>query len=215
MAANMTNEGGVAGTIRFLRNVMGLWLVQEARRALSRGGELLSYEQLTAMADRAPPFTAFVDPDDDRFLRPGDLPDAVAAFCRETGQPVPEAPGTLVRVLLESLALKYAWVVDQLAALTGRTLESVYVVGGGARNALLCRMTAGATGLPVRAGSGEATAIGNLIVQAIALGELDSLTEARDLVAHSFPATEYEPEGDWSVPRRRFEQLLHMEAMHR
>jgi rhamnulokinase len=206
----MTNEGGVAGTFRFLRNVMGLWLVQEARRALARDGTPPSYAELTELAERAPPFTAFIDPDNERFLRPGDLPATVAAFCRETEQPAPVDAGTLVRVLLESLALKYAWVVDQLSSLTNRKLASMYVVGGGARNGLLCRLTAAATGLPVRAGASEATSIGNLIVQAIALGELASLADARDLVARSIPTQEYAPEGDWSDVRDRFERVLRL-----
>jgi rhamnulokinase len=207
MAANMTNEGGVAGTIRLLRNVMGLWLLQEARRAL---GAQYSYEQLVALAEQAQPFIASIDPDDERFLRPGDFAAAVSAFCQETQQRTPEGPSELVRVVLESLALKYAWVARQLAALSGRTLTSIYVVGGGARNELLCRLTAAATGLPVYAGAVEATTIGNLIVQALALGELRSLDEARELVARSFSARLFEPQGDWSEARHRFENVLRL-----
>ncbi len=204
LAANLTNEGGVAGTIRLLRNVVGLWLVQESRRALWPSGDAPSYEDLAAMAEAAPAFTAFVDPDDERFLRPGDLPARVREFCAETGQPVPEDAGTLIRVLLESLALRYAAAVDQLAAAAAHRIETIHVVGGGANNRLLCRLTAGATGLPVRAGPVEATAIGNLVVQAIAGGELASVAQARELVARSFPATTYEPGGDWSEARDRF-----------
>jgi rhamnulokinase len=203
--ANVTNEGGVAGTTRLLKNVMGLWLVQEARRAAAPGA---SYEDLTSMAERAPSGTAFVDPDDSRFFRPGDIRNAVAAYCGETGQAAPADAGTLVRVLLESLALKYAAVLDQLARLTGRYIAGVHVVGGGARNELLCRLTASATGLPVYAGAVEATAIGNLVVQALALDELGSLQQARALVAASFPARCYEPSGDWSAARDRFARLL-------
>ncbi len=207
--ANMTNEGGVAGTTRLLKNVMGLWLVQEARRALGAGGGVPpSYEELTALAEQAPSGTAFVDPDDARFLRPGDVRIAVASYCRETRQIPPDDAGTLVRVLLESLALKYAAVLAQLEALTARKLKSIYVAGGGARNELLCRLTASATGLPVLAGAVEATAIGNHIVQALALGELASLREGRELVARSFPAQSYEPHGNWRVARERFAQVL-------
>jgi rhamnulokinase len=208
LAANLTNEGGVAGTIRLLRNVVGLWLVQESRRALWPAGDAPSYEDLAAMAAAAPPFTAFIDPDDERFGRPGDLPARVRAFCAETGQPVPGDTGTLMRVLLESLALGYAAAVERLAAATRRPVEAVHVVGGGSNHRLLCRLTAGATGLPVRAGPVEATAAGNLAVQAIAAGELASVAEARELVARSFPLTAYDPESDWTEARARFAAVL-------
>ena len=201
LQANLTNEGGVGGTLRLLKNVMGLWLLQEARRALGGRGEPPSYDRLIAQAEQAAPFTAFVDPDDKRFLRPaaGGLTTTVEAFCRETDQPPPCDSGTLVRVLLESLALKYAWVLRQLAEVSGRSIRALYVVGGGAQNTLLCRMTAAATGLPVLAGPSEATAIGNLIVQAIGLGEVASLAEARELITRSYAARCYEPTGDWSA----------------
>jgi rhamnulokinase len=205
MRANLTNEGGVAGTTRLLKNVMGLWLLRQARSAL--GGE---YAELTTQARSAPPFTAFVDPDDPRFLRagPAALPHIVAAFCRESGQTAPADGPTLVRVLLESLALKYATVVRQLQAITGRTMRSLYVVGGGVHNALLCELTAGATGLPVVSGPAEATALGNLIVQATALGELASLAEGRQLIADSVPTRQYAPSGEWDSARARFQDIL-------
>jgi rhamnulokinase len=215
LAANLTNEGGVAGTIRLLRNVMGLWLIQETRRALWPSGDAPSYEELAELAEAAPAFTAFIDPDDERFLRPGDLPARVRAFCRETGQREPGDTGTLVRVLLESLALRYAIVVDELAAASGHPVRAIHVVGGGSNHRLLCRLTAGATGLPVRAGPVEATAIGNLAVQAIAAGELASVAEARQLVARSFPITLYEPEGDWAEARARFASLVARPAPQR
>ena len=215
LAANLTNEGGVAGTIRLLRNVMGLWLIQETRRALWPSGAAPSYEELAELAESAPAFTAFIDPDDERFLRPGDLPARVRAFCRETGQREPGDTGTLMRVLLESLALRYAIVVDELAAASGHPVRAIHVVGGGSNHRLLCRLTAGATGLPVRAGPVEATAIGNLAVQAIAAGELASVAEARQLVARSFPITSYEPEGDWAEARARFASLVARPAPER
>jgi rhamnulokinase len=204
LAANLTNEGGVGGTVRLLRNVVGLWLVQESRRALWPAGDAPSYEELAALAEAAPAFTAFIDPDDERFLRPGNLPARVRGFCAETGQPVPEDNGTLIRVLLESLALRYAVAVDELARASGHPVEAIQVVGGGSNNRLLCRLTASATGLPVRAGPVEATASGNLCVQAIAAGELASVAEARELVARSFPVTTYQPAGDWAEARARF-----------
>ena len=208
LAANLTNEGGVAGTIRLLRNVAGLWLIQESRRALWPEEARPSYEDLATIAENAPAFTAFIDPDDERFLRPGDLPARVRAACAETGQPAPADPATLIRVLLESLALRYAVAVKQLSAASGRAVEAVHVVGGGSAHRLLCRLTAGATGLPVRAGPVEATASGNLAVQAIAAGELASVAEARDLIARSFPLTAYDPEDDWVEARARFAAVV-------
>jgi len=208
LGANLTNEGGVAGTIRLLRNVMGLWLVQESRRCLWPGGSPPSYEEIAAQAEGAHAFTAFIDPDDERFLRPGDLPALVRAYCAETGQPTPDDPGTLFRVLFESLALRYAVIVDELAAVTGRPIETIQVVGGGSRNTFLSRLTAAATGRVVRAGPAEATAIGNLAVQAIAVGELADLAEARDLVARSFPVSTVEPAGEWATARERYERLM-------
>lgn len=208
LAANLTNEGGVGGTVRLLRNVVGLWLVQESRRALWPAGDAPSYEELAVLAETAPAFTAFIDPDDERFLRPGNLPARVRAFCAETGQPVPGDNGTLVRVLLESLALRYAVAVDELAQASGHSIEAIQVVGGGSNNRLLCRLTASATGLPVRAGPVEATASGNLCVQAIAAGELASIAEARELVARSFPVTTYDPNGDWTEARARFADVV-------
>ncbi len=205
---NLTNEGGVAGTFRLLKNVMGLWLVQEARRAIASSGSSLAYEQLSALAEAAPQTSALVDPDDERFLRPGDLPSVVALYCAETSQETPPDPGSLVRVLLESLALKYSVVLRQLEAVSGRTIDTIHVVGGGSNNALLCQLTANTCQIPVLAGPSEATAIGNLIVQAIAVGELSSLAEARALVAASFPPRRYEPIGDWSAQRQRFDELL-------
>ncbi|HEY1291677.1 MAG TPA: rhamnulokinase family protein [Chloroflexota bacterium] len=203
-ASNLTNEGGVEGTIRLLKNVMGLWLIQVARHDVA-----LSYAELTSAAADARAFTAVVDPDDERFLRvqPADLPRVVREVCHETGQPPPADLPTLVRVLLESLALKYAVVLHQLESATGRAIDAVHVVGGGSNNALLCQLTADACGVPVRAGPAEATALGNVLVQAIALGELASLEQARELVARSFPARRYEPQADWSEPRERFSTL--------
>jgi rhamnulokinase len=207
-AANLTNEGGVGGTIRFLRNVTGLWLVQEARRALWSPETAPSYEELSRMAAEAPAFSAFIDPDDPRFIDPGDMPGRVRAWCEETGQVPPSDPGTLVRVLLESLALRYAAVVDMLASVSGRPIDSIHVVGGGVNNRFLCQLTADATGLPVRAGPVEATAIGNVAAQAMAAGELADVAQVRELVAASFPITTYEPRGDWAEARARYAAIV-------
>ncbi|HXM58974.1 MAG TPA: rhamnulokinase family protein [Candidatus Dormibacteraeota bacterium] len=207
LAANLTNEAGVDGTVRLLRNVMGLWLLQECRRAWAHG----SYEDLTAMAEAAPPFGPLVDPDDQRFLRPaGDLPADIARACRERGQAAPREPGEVVRCVLESLALRCGWVLGRLEAVTGRRVEVVHVVGGGAGSRLLCQLTADACGRPVVAGPMEATAIGNLLVQARAAGLVGSLDEGRELVRRSFPLVRYEPRPDerWEQARARFEALL-------
>jgi rhamnulokinase len=207
-AANFTNEGGVEGTIRLLRNVVGLWIVQESRRAMWPGGDAPSYEAITELADRAPRFTAFIDPDDERFARPGDVPARVRAFCSETEQPVPQDPGTLFRVLFESLALRYATATAELVAVSGRPIDTIHIVGGGTKNELLSHLTAGATGRLVKAGPIEATAIGNIAVQAIVAGELANLAEARELIGRSFPVKTYEPEGDWDEARERFGNLI-------
>jgi rhamnulokinase len=208
LAANLTNEGGVAGTIRLLVNVMGLWLVQESRRALWSPEEAPSYEDLLVMAEAAPGSTAFVDPDDVRFLTRGDMPGRVRDFCLETGQPAPPDAGTLVRVLLESLALRYADVIDEITRATGQPIESIHIVGGGSKHRLLCQMTADACRLPVRSGPVEATAIGNVVIQAIAAGELDGVAQARELVARSFPVITYEPAADRSEARARFGAMM-------
>ncbi len=208
LTLNLTNEGGAAGTIRLLSNVMGLWLVQESRTALWPTGDAPSYDELAALAEAAPAFTAFVDPDDERFLRPGNMPERIRTFCRETGQSVPGDTGTLMRVILESLALRYAMAVDDLAAASGHPIDGLHIVGGGSSHRLLCRLTAGATGLPVRAGPAEATAIGNLAVQAISAGELRDVAEARELVARSFTVASYEPAGDWGEARARYAALI-------
>ena len=195
LAANFTNEGGVCGTIRFLKNLCGLWLVQECRRGWARGGTADSYDDLTEMAAAAPPFRSLVDVDHPDFAAPGDMPARLQVFCRRTGQPVPETKGEIVRCALDSLALKYRHVLSTLEGILERRLEPLHVVGGGARNRLLCQLAADATGRAVVAGPVEATAAGNVAMQAMALGHLGSkdLAEARDLVRRSFEIVTYDP----------------------
>ena len=211
LAANFTNEGGVGGTVRFLKNVCGLWLLQGCRKAWTAQGGVASYEDLVAAAEDAPRFAALVDPDDPGFLNPPDMPEAIAAFCRRTGQPVPPTRAAMVRSVLESLALKYRYVIDQLRAVLGHPIEKVHVIGGGSRNALLCRLTADATGLAVVAGPAEATALGNILVQAMALGLVSSPAEMRRIVRESFEPVTYEPSGpaaEWDAAYRRFREIL-------
>ncbi len=205
-AANLTNEGGVAGTFRLLRNVTGLWLIHECRRVWAHAGAEHSFDQLVALAKDAPALQSFIDPNDAAFGEPGDMPARVRAFCAHTGQPEPGDPGAVVRCILESLALKHAQTIDMLASVTGTSPSEIHVVGGGARNELLCRWTADAAGLRVLAGPEEATLLGNLVVQAMALGEISSLAEARDVIRASFVPTTHDPHdtADWQEARGRF-----------
>ncbi len=204
--ANLTNEGGVAGTSRLLKNVMGLWLVQECRRAWSAAGHDYSYEQLLALAEQARPFVAVIDPDDGRLLRPGNMPAQLIELAAESHQTLAADPAAIVRCVLESLAMKYRWTTERLESVTHREISLIHVVGGGARNALLCQMTADASRRPVLAGPVEATAIGNVMLQAIALGLVESLEEARDLVRRSTDVRAYEPRSTemWEPAWERF-----------
>ncbi|WP_055479910.1 rhamnulokinase [Sphaerimonospora mesophila] len=186
--ANFTNEGGLDGTTRYLRNVMGLWILQECLRAWGEA----DLTGLLAAAARARPFAAVIDPDDPVFLPPGDMPGRIAGYCERTGQRPPDGREATVRCVLESLALAYRRTLRQAVRLSGRDVEVVHVVGGGARNATLCQMTADATGLPVVAGPVEAAALGNGLVQARARGEVDDI---RDLVRRSAPLRTYRPRG--------------------
>jgi rhamnulokinase len=208
-AANLTNEGGVAGTTRLLRNVTGLWLLHECRRAFADAGRAYSFDELVALAESAPPFRSLVEPNDARFTSPGDMPARLRTYCAATGQPEPETPAAVTRCILESLALKHAETVALLATVTGTAPPEIHVVGGGARNELLCRWTAAAAGLPVVAGPEEATLAGNVLVQAIAKGELGSLAEAREVVRASFSPSVYEPDAalGWDEARARFAAL--------
>jgi rhamnulokinase len=207
--ANVTNEGGVAGTFRLLRNVTGLWLLHECRRAWAAQGADHSFDELVALAAEAPPLRALLDPNDPVFAEPGDMPARIAESCARTNQPVPEDPGATARCILESLALAHAETVEAVSAVAGTTPREVHVVGGGARNELLCRWTAEAAELPVLAGPEEATLVGNVLVQAMALGELATLAEARAVVRASFAVKTYEPEGggEWREARERFRRL--------
>lgn len=190
---NLTNERGMGGRTRLLRNVMGLWLLQECRRAWERAGVPADYEQLMALAEAADPNVALFDPDDEALLAPGEMPARLREACSAGRQTPPTEPGEIVRSILTSLACKYRFVLERLQRVTGRTFDVLHVVGGGARNRLLCQLTADLTGLPVLAGPVEATALGNVLVQAIAAGEVADLTQARELSAESSERTHHEP----------------------
>jgi rhamnulokinase len=207
---NFTNEGGVGGSIRFLKNIMGLWLVQECRRTWERSGRSYGYGELAHLAEASPPFVSLVDPDHGSFLLPPSMPAAMAEFCRRTGQPAPAEPGAVVRCALESLALRYRWVLERLEELLGHPLEVIHIVGGGSQNELLCQLAADACNRLVRAGPVEATAMGNVLVQAMGLGLIGSLAEAREVVRASFDVREYSPRNAeaWEAPYQRFQRYV-------
>jgi rhamnulokinase len=196
--ANFTNERGIDGTIRFLRNIMGMWLLEECRRTWARqdgtDGQA-EHTDLIQQAIAAPPFAAVIDPDDPGFAAPGDMPTRIEAFCLRTGQRPPASRGSLVRTILEALALAHARTLTAAAALAGRTFDTVHLVGGGARNALLCQLTADAIGLPVVAGPVEATALGNILIQARTHGIVQDRHDLRALVARSQPTRRFTPSG--------------------
>ena len=206
LTLNFTNEGGVESTFRFLKNIMGLWLVQECRRTWAQAGDKMSYAQITELAEKAKPFGALIDPDDDVFLSPGDMPSRIVDYCKNTAQTLPSDAGEILRCALESLALKYRWVLEKLEVVRGRPIDVIHIVGGGARNQTLCQFTAEATATPVIAGPIEATAIGNIAVQAIACGSIGSISEAREVVRRSFEVITYDPQNStaWDEAYERF-----------
>jgi rhamnulokinase/L-fuculokinase len=203
---NFTNEGGVNNTIRFLKNIMGLWLIQESRRQWRREGKEYSFAELESLAKEAKPFQCFIDPDDPTFVAPGDLPARVREFCKKTGQYVPETVGEIMRCIYESLALKYRYTAEVIGKLTGIKPRVIHVVGGGTKDTFLSQMTADACKIPVCAGPEEATAIGNLLVQLMAAGEAKDLSEARAIVAASFATKHYTPQNTdaWDAAYQTF-----------
>jgi len=205
---NFTNEGGVCGTFRVLKNIMGLWLLQKCRRKWAETREY-SYSELTRMAENAIPLETIVDPDIPEFLNPADMPVEIERFCRATSQPVPRNVGQFVRTILESLALAYRYTLEQLREISKENIEQIHIVGGGSQNHLLCQFTADATGLPVYAGPVEVTAVGNILVQAMAFGRISSLEELRGVVRRSFSLDLYEPQhtSDWDEAYERFIKL--------
>ena len=181
---NFTNEAGAGGRIRFLKNIAGLWLLQECRRTWAAEGEPLSYEELVRLAEQAAPAPAFIDPDD--FLQPGDMPHRIAEWCRAHSLPAPRTKAETCRLILESLALRYRDLLAKLESLVGRKIGTIHIVGGGSRNKLLNRLVASATGRTVVAGPVEATAAGNVLIQAIGAGEVRDLEEGREIIRRSF-----------------------------
>ncbi|HSU67650.1 MAG TPA: FGGY-family carbohydrate kinase [Tepidisphaeraceae bacterium] len=207
---NYTNEGGVGGTIRFLKNIMGLWLVQECRRHWQREGYDHSYTELTQMAQRSKPLGSIIDPDHKPFLTPFEMPVKIEAFCKQTGQRTPNTRGDYVRACLDSLALTYRRTLDGLEDVLGRRIGTIHIVGGGCQNELLNQMTADACNRPVLAGPIEATAIGNILVQAMATGDINSLADARAIVRKSFEVKRYEPQEPkrWQEAYSKYREIL-------
>ena len=210
LALNITNEGGVAGSIRLLKNVGGLWLMQESQRQWQREGRTYDLDTLLRQAERAAPFRSLIDPDAPELLPPGDMPARIRALCQRGGQPAPESIGQVVRCCLESLALRYRWVIEALERVAGQPIETIRVVGGGSLNALLCQFTADACRRPVVAGPVEATALGNMMIQAIACGALPDLAAGRRAIADSAQQQHYTPTdaARWDEAFARFERLL-------
>jgi rhamnulokinase len=194
---------------------MGLWLVQECRRQWELEGGAGDYEQLHRLAERARPDVALFDPDDESFLAPGDMPRRIADACRRLGQPAPDGPGEIVRSVLASLACRYRLTVEQLELLTGRAVDRIHVIGGGSRNRLLCRLTADVTGRPVLAGPVEATALGNVLVQAQAAGRLGSLAEIREVASASASPEVYEPQGAGAAGDEHYDRFLTVTRLRR
>jgi rhamnulokinase len=207
---NFTNEGGVGGTYRLLKNIAGLWLLQESRRQWQREGQDYTWDELQKLASQATPFRSLINPDAAQFLSPGNMPEEIRAFCRGTSQPPPETVGAVVRCCLESLALRYQWVLGALENLTGRKLQVLRIVGGGSQNQLLCQWAADACARPVIAGPVEATALGNVMVQAIATGHLRGLKEGRESIAASAGQSHYDPvhHSAWDDAYGRFCRLI-------
>jgi rhamnulokinase len=191
---DFSNEGGVGGTYQLLKNIMGLWILQECKREWDEQGLGLSFADIVVQAEKAEPFRSLIHPDDASFYAPSGMVGRIQAYCRQTSQPVPQTVGEIARCILESLALRYRQALEQMERLTGESFGGLYMVGGGIQNKLLCQLTANALGRPVWAGPVEASAIGNMLMQLVALGQCANLREARQLVAASFPIEEFAPE---------------------
>ena len=210
LMSSYTNEGGYGGTIRFLTNIMGLWLIQESRRTWIKQGKELSFNDLEKEALKCEPFKCFINPDSPEFGKPGDIPKRVQEFCKRTNQYVPQTVGEIMRCIYESLALKYKYALLNLKDITGKDFECINIVGGGTKDPLLCRMTADACNVPVMAGPVEATALGNIAVQFMSSGEIKSMTEARKIIKNSFDIKSFEPEnpGEWEKAYEKFVKII-------
>lgn len=206
----LSNERGANGKVDYLKNIIGLWLIQESRRQWRREGKEYSYADLERLALEAEPFACFIDPDAPEFVEPGDIPGRIKEFCRRTEQFIPETVGQVMCCIYESLAMKYRFALEQIMQATGKRFSSLHILGGGTKDGLLCRMTADCTGLPVIAGPVEATALGNVLIQLTALGELNSLEQGRALIAKTQSVQQYEPKRYeiWNQNYKRYCELF-------
>ena len=209
LAMNFTNEGGVDGTTRFLKNIMGMWLIQECKRIWDTEKEM-TWQEIVELSQQAEPFKCFINPDDSGFLNPGNMPEAIREYCRKTDQHVPESKGEIARCIYDSLVLKYKYTLRQIETVTGKKIEKLHIIGGGAHNEMLNQLTANAIGIQVIAGPTEATAIGNIMMQAKAMGYVTTLEEIRKVVRNSFPVKSYEPspQANWEKAYLKFEKLV-------
>ena len=210
LARNFTNEGGACGTTRLLKNICGMWLLEECRREWEKGGSETSYAGILAAAEAADPFRSVIDVDDAAFVAPGGMPERIAAACRRWKQPAPETQGQFARCIFESLALKYRLVLEDLQAITGEAVAVLHVVGGGSRNDLLCQYAADASAIAVSAGPVEAAALGNILLQAMAAGQVGSPSEAREIVRRSAEVRRFEPRagGGWEEAAGRLREMI-------
>lgn len=207
---NFTNEGGIEGTTRFLKNITGLWLLEQCRKEWEQAGRSYTYPEIVHLAQEAPPFACFVDPDDARFAHPSSMPGAIVSYCEETGQPVPASDGGFVRCIFESLALRYSEVMGFLKKMAPFPIDRLHVIGGGSRNRLLNQFTADATGMPVIAGPSEATALGNCMVQARAAGLVADRWEMRRMIAASVSTETFLPRktAGWKEAYERYSRIV-------
>ncbi|MBO5197403.1 MAG: rhamnulokinase [Lachnospiraceae bacterium] len=208
-AYNITNEGGYAKKASFLKNIIGLWLIQESRRQWIREGEELSFGELEKLAAAEEPFLAFIDPDAPEFVPAGNVPERIREYCRRTGQKVPETKGQIVRCINESLAMKYRVTLEQIADCTGKDYSAIHMVGGGTQSGLLCSFTASACGMPVVAGPVEATVLGNIALQLMADGAIADLKQAREIIAREPDIKKYEPQNKeaWDKAYQEFRRI--------
>lgn len=209
LAYNFTNEGGVNKSIRFLKNIMGLWLIQESKRQWAREGEELSFDELERQANAAAPFESLINPDDDSFQTPGNMPRRIREYCEKTGQKVPETKGEIVRCIAQSLAFRYRYTIEGMEEVTGNKYNVVNIVGGGIKDKMICRFTANATKRAVHTGPVEATSIGNVLVQGMAMGAIKDLNEGRKIVKNSFDIAIYEPEDSdaWDAAYEKWKKI--------
>ncbi|HOP95340.1 MAG TPA: FGGY-family carbohydrate kinase, partial [Dictyoglomaceae bacterium] len=209
LEANFTNEGGVNKTFRFLKNIMGLWLLQSVRRIWMKEGVELSYSEITNLAEETEPFQYFVNPDDDSFLNPPNMESAIKEFCKKTPQKVPKTKGEIIRCILESLAFRYKEVFETLEKLLGKHIRILHIVGGGSQNTLLSQFTADALDIPVITGPVEATAMGNIMIQAISRGAIKDLPHGRKIIKNSFEPVVYYPRDHerWEKEYKRYKEI--------